>query len=324
MKTGVYVAGIMALMVGAAFGGGGNKEKAVLVMREGNSNDWFAVQRWDGPGQSFQTYQDPLAYDTSAWNKIAVGIGDADNNGETEIWGVLQEYGTGTTNDELKAWMWGGPGKTLTQVYASGGEGSAWSRFSVGVGDADNDGSNEVWVIWKEPASHSDYISCYTWAGPGHGLVGVGGPYVLDNGSHGWSEWDSESITVGDWDNNGTNEIVILARENDNELIRYYTWAGPGNNPAYGGVDYLIDHTACNKTSIGLGDADNDGDNELLITDQEADTDAVHAYSWAGPGNTPVEIAHNIRLDSSSTNAVSIGIGNVDNEQPGGTVLIIR
>ncbi len=149
--------------------------------------------------------------------------------------------------------------------------GSATGFF---IGDADNDGKNEIGVAWGR------HFSAFKWDGYSYRKIGM---YVVC----GRGKWGTTLDTIlGDIDNDGKNEVVItggysenpeviVLKWNGNEFVKMAEWDYPGNYWVY---------------FPWIADIDGDGKNEILCN-----TNATIALEWNGNGwNEEMVARHNI------------------------------
>jgi hypothetical protein len=143
------------------------------------------------------------------------------------------------------------------------------TSVKIGIGDVDNDGLKEIVAV------SSDYIRGET-VGKGKNRV-IRRYYdhkvfIYDSGSSGDPSWESpflgetifrvKDVIIGDADNDGDNELLFLQEVyREQSKVNIYEWNGTGfewttNSPIFDYGCYL---------NFDLGDADNDGNNEIII-----------------------------------------------------------
>jgi hypothetical protein len=132
--------------------------------------------------------------------------------------------------------------------------------YSVAIGDADNDGKNEV-VIGLH--SSSSEVRAYEKSG-GIWVEDV----VADAPTH------VRSVAIADCDNDGKEEVVIGMDLTANEVRAYEKSGGVW-------VEDIIANTPNNVYSVSVGDCDNDGQNEVVIG-LYSSSDEVRAYEKSG------------------------------------------
>ncbi|MDD5708812.1 MAG: hypothetical protein PHR35_23095 [Kiritimatiellae bacterium] len=302
---------------------------AVLWQKAAETSDWLSVYTWVGPGNAVSNYCTPLGLRTSTWQRTSVAIGDGDGDRRNEIWFTEQEQGT--HNDRITAYSWEGPNQALVQVFQSDVDSSEWDNISIAVGDADNNGSPDVFTVQLGPVgtvSNADRVAAFTWDGPGHAL-GWNTYVEQDSGNNAWSAWNNQSVSIGDVNNDGSNKVMIVAHSGNTDLFRFYRWAGPGNKLTSYDSDRGIDTTSWSKIALSIGDANNDGTNEIATVWQEIQydprDDEINMFRWTGPGNNPVEVQHALIGSYNDTvNELDVAIGNLDNFAPRGSVIVIR
>lgn len=209
----------------------------------------------------------------------AVAVGDADNDGNNEV-----VIGLDMTNNELRAYEKIGD-QWVEDIIGDVGNTNV---LSVAIGDADNDGFNEIVAGLETPVTNEILI------------------YKKDGGI--WQEeginFDSNinSVAIGDADNDGKNEIVIGADSATNE-VRVYEKVG---------LNWVQQHTIDVPThvySVAIGDADNDSNNEIVIgLDSAAPNFHVRAYENV---SSVWEVDN---ISTVPTNVNSVAIGDADND----------
>ncbi|UCD92596.1 MAG: hypothetical protein JSV43_01330 [Methanobacteriota archaeon] len=160
------------------------------------------------------------------------------------------------------------------------------SMDAVVIGDADNDGKNEVVV------------------GDDGGMINVR-MYKYSSGMWVREDIDSHpenvmSVAIGDADNDGNNEIVIGL------------WNGTAEVRAYeksGGIwfEEIITDTPEGVWSVAIGDADNDGGNDVVVG-LDSTTNETRMYEKVGP----IWVEENITDVPGAVQ--SVAIGDADND----------
>jgi hypothetical protein len=147
--------------------------------------------------------------------------------------------------------------------------------FALCVGDADNDGDNDI-VVQADPY----YVYIYKWEGDDWAdpiVRGVGG--------------SARQIFIGDVDNDGYNDIVVAT--GGYYGIRILRWNGVDD-----WEDLFLPGTGGEPLGLFVADADNDNDNDIVISDYSLNT--VSILPWEGAdwgtwssipvGNQPVAV----------------------------------
>jgi flagellin-like protein len=170
----------------------------------------------------------------------SVAIGDADNDGKNEVVIGAGYYGNQTRMYKNTTGKWVETNISDFGYYER-------EANSVAIGDANNDGKNEIVV------------------GVGNNENFTGGIRMYENKSGGWQETNISnedgfvnSVAIGDADNDGKNEIVIGGDfDNGVKIYKNESSGWIGSNIS-GNVNLWSD-------SVAIGDADNDGKNEVVI-----------------------------------------------------------
>jgi hypothetical protein len=213
---------------------GGNNRVGELAMYKNESGTWIKHK---------------IASSVGAPNKIPGGIeelaiGDADNDGKNEIViGLGWDINALDVENELR--MYKNESGTWKEHNISDTEGI----FSVAIGDADNDGENEI--IISNDLSGDYEIQMYknesgTWNK--HGILDILVPTI--------------DLAIGDADNDGNNEVVIVfgatATINGTRMMKNESGTWTQHVVGY-------ENKSNNIESVAIGDADNDGNNEVVI-----------------------------------------------------------
>lgn len=187
------------------------------------------------------SYIDPSG--CTAGNTVeSIAIGDANNDGTKDItfgtYGGIS-YEVGMCQNNSASWTT----TNIADVTASTGVNS------VAVGDADNDGLNEVVA---GISTNNNQTRMYK---------NMSGTWVETNISPVFNDSVS-AVAIGDADNDGSNEIVMGTDDlglNGYELRMYEksgsTW-----------VETNITDTPTEINDITISDANNDGQNEIVVT----------------------------------------------------------
>lgn len=183
----------------------------------------------------------------------ALALGDADNDGGNEV-----VIGLANTTNDVRAYQKSGAlwyEQNITDVYHD--------VARVAIGDADNDGSNEVVIgltgnypLFPFPVYITNELRSYEWNGTGWPEENI-----TDTGNR-----DVNSIFIGDYDEDGKNEVCIGEASIWVSGTYVNTYEKKGGSwvlelPLYAPSTY--------SWVGGVGDTDNDGVNELLVCEAE-------------------------------------------------------
>ncbi len=119
----------------------------------------------------------------------------------------------------------------------------------MAIGDVTNDGNNEIAATW--------YTTVYKYIASQYRIIGLN-PYIF------WNGGGSSDCLIGDCDNDGRNELILSGggyRSSPVGEITVFRWNGfylqrvaEWNDPNTHGNVYMA----------GLGDVDDDGENEIV------------------------------------------------------------
>jgi hypothetical protein len=189
----------------------------------------------------------------------SIAIGDADNDGANEI-----VAGLNTTTNEIRMYKYSAGSWIETNI--SDAPNTAWSGvWAIAIGDANNMNGNDIVAgmgnmtnstraytlstgVWQEAnLSHPNFPDVVSSASGGSGIVLV------------------NSVSIGDIDKDGKNEVIVAYMVTGTGVKIY--WYNPivGQWPRtalnYPGLGFP--HTAPHATAIG--DLNNDGTNDIIL-----------------------------------------------------------
>ncbi|NVM31326.1 MAG: hypothetical protein HWN65_20980 [Candidatus Helarchaeota archaeon] len=244
-------------------------------------NGSFSIFLYDYNGTGWTKYQ----VDTGGPPLSAsIDVGDADNDGDNEIVSC-------TGWSDISVYIYDGANGSWTETLVKN---TNDANGDVKIADGDNDGKNEILVSSNKPGSNNyDRL-------------------LIINGSG--STWDMYTITedilgggsgviqCGDADDDTLNEIVVRT-------------SGPGGQHLYivngSGTTWDINLLMNDVTysPIAIGDADNDGDNEILLGTREgAGSSRLILFDGAGAAWSDDPI------DSGLNDIGSLDVGDALNE----------
>lgn len=214
-----------------------------IVVSESN----MTIYTWNVTTQ----YWNPVINFTCEDSPVSSFVGDANNDGLNDIVypHILgTEVSVHTWNDTLGDWD-----AAVNHTVGS------WPN-GVFVGDANNDGENDILVVSRASGDKLTIIAWNEtqtdWDAPVTKIIG---------------DWPM-SVSVGDANNDGQNEIVTVHRDDDDiSIISWNETLKDWGNPINKSVGNSPYHAA-------IGDANNDGQNDIVVANTAADN--VSIFTW--------------------------------------------
>jgi hypothetical protein len=217
----------------------------VPVSAEGRGTEWVRIDMGK-------------PYDRYAENGLrGIDTGDCDSDGNTEVYAACYDDGC---------------------VYRFGWNGTAWNSTRIAdvgnhpsqliVGDADDDGSEEVYVyshFWTtNPWDSQNFLYQISWNGTGweSSLIGSSG-------------LDCQDFTMGDGDNDGRQELYCADWDGH---IYEYSWTNVWNLHDVGNLTLEYGYTALMR-AVRVGDIDNDSQNEVYASTSFG---RIYSFEWDG------------------------------------------
>ncbi len=207
-----------------------------------NENKNMLINQWNGL---------TWVNDYNLTNQYSVFVNDVDNDGLNEI--ITLDYAL----NKVKIYSWNG--NSFVNDYNLGTQSNPVELF---VGDIDNDEDNDIVVI---NYNANAVVSFYLW----NGSTWVN-DYNLNSGKR------LSNIFVGDVNNNGLNKVIVTdSSGSNNNKVLFYTWTGASFINDYNLV------TECNQglNDLFIADADNDGDNDIVVTSKGYNQPLAFGYN---------------------------------------------
>lgn len=198
---------------------------------------------------------------------------DVDNDGQIEF---ITSNGFRAGKARVEVFEFDEKGELILppRVLIDGVDGQPCFYASMQAGDVDNDGKTELVVGWK----HEQKVNKATLIG--YRIEKEATPaYVFDRDTEDLDmAYFEKMMAIADADNDGKNELVVSTRgDNQSEFItskhlgRVYRYAIQAGGTIQ--KQCLIDFAeSCAESSwLSVGDADNDGKNELILATGKGD-----------------------------------------------------
>ena len=190
----------------------------------------------------------------------------------------------------------------LTAITVSATVNDPWKREAVEtgtsgdrdcgkIGDADNDGDNEI------ISGNAGYIDMHEWNGDTWSRT------IIDDTLGAVVVYD---VVIADVDNTGGNKIVAAL---SNNTIFMYKWTGSGwecsvvSNQVDNGVAAGADKDVLD---LSVGDADNTGGNKIVASTEEGE---VAVFKWTGSSWSRTEIC-----DYTPKSVPNVEVADCDND----------
>lgn len=186
-----------------------------------NNNDNTQISKGDGIN-SISNYG--TLYTHNWWRTASITSGDYDNDGTIEVFTAFNAPdNSGSDNTQI----WKGDGiNSLTNLGKKYWH-SWWKTKSMASGDFDGNETDEIFVAFNAP-DNSGNDNTQVFKGDGvNSLTNLGKKYW-----HPW--WKTETLTAGDFDDDGTDEIFVAYNAPDNSgnyNTQVFKGTGIGSNP---------------------------------------------------------------------------------------------
>lgn len=182
-----------------------NLDDQVVLYDYGNSSTGIWLLHSDGAN-----FAPSLAWASGAgnwdWSRSKIAAGDFDNDGMDELY-VLYDYGDSCSG----LWIFRRTGTAFTPelVWASGPGNWDWGRSKIAVTDFDNDGFDDVAVIY-------DYgrFTIGAWALKSNGAT-VAPALIWASGVGNW-DWNRSRLVAGNFSGDADGDLGIFYRYDNN------------------------------------------------------------------------------------------------------------
>ena len=267
-----------------------------------NNNTTSISQIWRNTGNGFANVTSMIAPGLPGVSSGSVAWGDYDNDGRLDfiLTGTANAFaGSGGTSQ-----IWHNTGSNFVNVTASVASNlTGVGNSSVAWGDYDNDGRLDFVIAGVSNATPNPGIT-QIWHNTGSNFVNV--TATVAPGLPGIS---SGTVAWGDYDNDGRLDLWVVGGGTSQ------IWHNTGSNfvnvtaSVAPGLPLI---TFGSSSCVALGDYDNDGRLDFLITGQLANNTSI-CQIWHNTGTNFVNVTTSIAPGLSST-ALSAAWGDYDND----------
>ncbi|HED39878.1 MAG TPA: hypothetical protein ENJ13_05565 [Chromatiales bacterium] len=248
----------------------------------GNSNQQ-ANKLYLNNGGSFSS--SGIVIDSDSDDTYSVNLGDIDSDGDLDL--IAGNYGQ--TN---KLYLNNGSGSFSANGIAIGS--SMDNTSSSVLLDVNNDGNLDL-VVGNDSLTVVNKLYINNGSG---GFPSAGFPVGLNADN-------TSSLVAGDVDGDGDIDIVAGNRGQANKL-----YLNAGGIFGSGGISIGVNDALDGATSLALGDVDGDGDIDLIVANEGAET---KRYLNDGSGGFP-DSGEIVGGSSASINSYSTAVGDVDGD----------
>jgi len=243
------------------------------IAQEGSGNTTFQhaslVFAFDDAANSYaEIFTEPIKYSGAHDMKVAAGDLDGDFKDEIVLYSKVN-------NDWLDGWVLDDQTADFVQIHYFHETGHCFENwnywYNVEMTDVDNDGIDEA--VFVANHGYEFYLEIYKMNTEG-GFDRTRQKHMPRGGSYAFMSHEFPNIGVGDFDGNGTQDVVITPLTDHPStpqwLLMYYY---PDSNGA-GNIGLGYD----NEIHLAVGDTDRDGKDEFYIT--YAENDEYHVEEW--------------------------------------------
>jgi len=208
-----------------------------------------------------------------------VVIGDTDNDGNMEI--IASSNGCYSDDVPFPAKLYiyeQQADGSFSLIYLSGGLGGGVETHGLATGDFDNDGYTDIVVL-----ASSNYVGSGPLPSKVHWFESTGNNSWTSRGTPISDSVDwLQSMTVGDSDNDGKQEIIVTRRGDDAPQVIVYEYNNGSfyNSWTSGNILDQGDDPTDDLLSVKIADSDSDGNNEIIFA-----TDDAQIYIYERTGN---------------------------------------